>query len=341
MTKISTYLVLAAMAFGAPVMAQKAPAKFKAGASIEQVSQLNYTFNQLTATYAPLDNPISLNGGITWDDPTLPIPAPFPIILNGVTVDVIGIDGLGAMVVGVNSANPTVLHAMLPFEVDIIDRGYDSSISLSSISYKVEGAVGSRILKIEWKEVGSYGEYDFLGGILTNYISFQAWIYEGTNVIEYRYGANTITNSPLFYEGETGPLVGFGIESATGIAVNLLNGPVANPTLTIGIQAVIGTPVNGTVYRFTPVGGTGSSVAEQQLSSLLKAYPNPATDLLQLQLQNNQASALVQLYDLSGREVKRVLMSEMQQSVDISDLAAGMYSLRMEGAAGSLKIIKK
>jgi len=31
----------------------------------------------------------------------------------------------------------------------------------------------------------------------------------------------------------------------------------------------------------------------------------------------------------------------MQQSVDLSDLAAGMYTLRMQGAAGSLKVIKK
>jgi hypothetical protein len=106
-------------------------------------------------------------------------------------------------------------------------------------------------------------------------------------------------------------------------------------------QAIIGTPVSGTVYRFTPASGTGSSVAEQQLSSLLKAFPNPATDLLQLELQNSQPSALVQLYDLSGREVKRVQLTEMQTTLDISDLAAGMYSLRMQGAAGSLKIIKK
>jgi len=329
------------MAFGKPVLAQKAPAKLKAGATIEQVSQLNYTFAQLTAAYAPLDNPISLTAGITWDDPSLLIPTPFPITLNGVVVDVIGIDGLGALVVGLITANPNVLHAVLPFETDIIDRGYDSSISLSSINYKVEGAVGSRILKIEWKEVGSYGEYDMLGGILTNYISFQAWIYEGSHVIEYRYGANTITNLPMFYEGETGPLVGFAIESATGLAANLLSGPIASPTLMTTIQAVIGTPTNGTVYRFTPVGGTGTSVAEQQLSSVLKAYPNPTTDLLQLQLQNNQTSALVQLYDLSGREVKRVTMSEMQQSVDLSDLAVGMYTLRMQGAVGSMKLIKK
>lgn len=340
MTRISTYILLAAMALGTPALAQKPASKFKSGAAIEQVNQLKYTFTQLTAAYAPLTTPISLTGGISWDDPTLLIPMPFPINLNGAAIDELVIDGLGAMVFGEITANPGVLHAMLPFETDIIDRGYDSSISLSSINYKVEGAVGSRVLKIEWKEVGSYGEYSALGGILTNYISFQAWIYEGTHVIEFRYGANTITNTPIFYEGETGPLVGFGTETQTSLTTNLLSGSAANPTFVLSMQAIIGTPANGTVYRFTPV-GTGTSVAEQQLSNVLKAYPNPATDLLQLQLQNNQTSALVQLYDLSGREVKRLNMSEMQQSVDISDLAAGMYNLRVEGVAGSLKIIKK
>lgn len=341
MTKISTLLFITALSIATPGFAQKSPAKLKSGVSTEQVSQFNYTFSQLTAPYAALVNPTSLNNGAIWDDPTFLIPSPFPVTINGATVNTISISGLGATIVGELTADPNSAHLISGFEADIIDRGYDINTSLSPISYLVDGNTGSRILKIEWKEVGSYAEYDSSGGTLTNFISFQTWIYEGTNVIEYRYGPNTITNPMLYYEGDTGPFVGVGFSTAAGLDVNLLTGPAASPTLVLTQQAIIGTPASGTVYRFTPATGTGSSVAEQQLSGLLKAFPNPATDLLQLELQNRQSSALVQLYDLSGREVKRVQLTEMQTTLDISDLAAGMYSLRMQGAAGSLKVIKK
>ena len=341
MTRISSYLLLTILALSTPSWAQKASSKLKGRASTEQISQFYYTFTQLTASYVPLVNPISLTAGVTWDDPSLPISTTFPVVINGVTLDIVGIEGLGATIVGGALSNPNTIYLAAPFEADVIDRGYDSSISLSPISYKIEGPTGSRILKIEWKEVGSYGEYDLTGGILTNFISFQAWIYEGTNVIEYRYGANTITNSPLFYDGETGPYIGFATETGANLTSNLLSGPVANPTLVLTEQAVIGTPANGTVYRFTPVGGTGSSVAEQHLRQTLTVFPNPASDILQLQLKNQVAEAQVQLYDLSGREVKRIQLTEMQTTLDISDLAAGMYNLRIEGVAGSLKIIKK
>lgn len=322
------------MAIATNGTAQKATSVLKQNWQSVSPENLLYNFSLLNEPYVVLDNPTSLSAGVSWDDPTLPVALPFSFQINGQTIDQLMIEGLGGTLMGGYLNNPNQFEVLAPFDADIIDRGYDANQALSPISLKIEGAVGSRIAKIEWKEVGSYGEYDLMGGTLTNHISFQTWLYEGTNVVEYRYGPNTITNAPLFYEGEPGAYIGMGTFGATGITANLLSGPASNPTLVITEQSVNGTPANGTVYRFVPAGGTGSSVAEQQLNSLLRAFPNPATDMLQLQLQQHQSSALIQLHDLSGRVVKSVKMTEMQQAVDISDLAASMYHLRLEGLPG-------
>lgn len=337
--KTLIFLLLSTFAISFQSVAQKATSKIKSGVSTAQVSQLKYTFNLQTAAYTPLDNPTSLSGGVIWDDPTFPIPLPFPININGQAVNNLSVGGLGSLMFG-TSTTSSEEEVIAPFDLDVIDRGYDSSVSLSPISYKVEGTAGSRILKVEWKEIGSYYEYISNGGILTDYISFQAWIYETTQVVEFRFGPSVINNPLLFYDAETGATIGFGTITAIAVNVNLLMGPAANPTLVLTEQTIIGTPANGTVYRFTPLGGSGSSVAEEQLSSILKAYPNPANDLLHLQLSHGQKATVI-LLDLSGRELKRITLTDMQNNVDISDLAAGVYTLRVQGAAGSLKIIKK
>lgn len=313
--------------------------RFTSATAAENTANLAYTFSAQTAAYAPLTGATSLNNNTIWDDPTFTIPMPFAFSVQGQTVDSFLLDGLGGSLVGLQNNNP-IFAIVAPFEVDIIDRGYDSSVSLSTISYKVDGSAGSRILKIEWKEVGSYGEFDNTGGILNMYISFQAWIYEGTNVIEYRYGANTINDAPIFYEGETGAVIGTALtDGNTGLVANLISGTVANPIFGLPVLPINGTPANGTIYRLTPIGGS-SSVAENQLSQSLKAWPNPVSDVLNLELKN-QEQAELSLYNLQGQKVKQQSLTESRSSLDLSDLPAGAYLIRMEGQSGSLRIIKR
>jgi hypothetical protein len=336
------------LGWSAKVLAQNAFELNERNPVATGMSVLSYTFQLDSATYTPLSNPISLNNSSVWgfgSSFVFPsIPSPFPAAISGTNFNSIYF----SPEFGAGNPNLTTMyngHWAVPFGwIGLVDRGFSIDTSLSPVSYQVEGAVGNRIIKFEAKEVGSRHEQAVNPGILVNYVSFQVWLYENSQVIEFRYGPSVMPSDSIFY-GEnqgvqnTGPIVGIFNETPNDWVECWLQGPVGSPSLVSTAQFMIGTPANGTIYRFNPVSTT--SVAEQQLSSQLKAFPNPATDLLQLQLQNNQASALVQLYDLSGREVKRVLMSEMQTTLDISDLAAGMYNLRMKGAAGSLKIIKK
>lgn len=349
MIKTYALLLVAILGGSAGAKAQNAFDLEERQLAAKGMSVLNYTFQLDSANYTPLSNPISLNNGAVWGDSnnisSYVIGPPFQIALSGRLFDSIYFYPSSCAIGNPNSITPFNAHMVMPFGyIGLVDRGISSNTSLSALSYKIDGTPGNRILKIECKEAGSARELAVNASILSNHISFQAWFYEGSNMIEFRYGPSVMPLSTTFYgsnngNANTGPIVGIFTQSASNWVECWLEGPVGSPSLVSTAQFMIGTPANGTVYRFNPVSTT--SVAEQQISSLLQAFPNPATDLLRLELQQSQSSALVQLYDLSGREVKRVLMSEMQQSVDISDLAAGMYSLRLEGAAGSLKIIKK
>lgn len=323
-----------------PALAQNGQktSRIKQATQVENTTNLVYTFNLQTAAYTPLTGAISLNNNTIWDDPSFTIPMPFGFTVQGEQVDSLLLDGLGGNLVGIRNGS-AIVTIVAPFDADLIDRGYDSSISLSPISYRVDGSAGNRILKVEWKEAGSFAEYADSGGVLSMYISFQAWIYEGSNIIEYRYGANTINNPVLFYDGENGAFIGTAIVDGASAIPNLLNGSAASPTLSLTLSAINGTPASGTVYRFTPIGGS-SSVSENSLAQKISAWPNPVTDVLNLELKNEQ-QARIALYNLQGQKVKQQLLTESRSSLDLSDLPAGAYLIRMEGQAGSIRIIKR
>lgn len=301
----------------------------------ENVTNLAYQFNLSTATFEFLSGATSLTGSQVWDDPTIPITLPFSMDFMGISSNLITIDGLGGTLFIENMATMEEV-VLAPFGADIIDRGYDLNTPLSPISYKIDGTAPNRIAKIEWKEVGSYEEYATTGGTLAMYISFQMWLYEGSNIIEYRFGANTITNPTLFYEGETGAIIGMARFGTGGEVLNLLTGPAASPTLGTTENAITGTPPNGTVYRFTPA---TSSVAEKALHQMLKAYPNPSQGDLTLAY-NGQLQTELYLTDLRGQRVKTITLHPGQQNIGLHDLAEGMYLLQLKGSPGSMRIVK-
>ena len=166
-------------------------------------------------------------------------------------------------------------YGIMPFDTDLIDRGDFTGISKSPIRYKVEGAAGSRILKIEWKNVGFYEEGDFYG-TLNDFISFQLWLYEGSNTIEMHYGAHQVTDPSVNYFGETGPLVGLADEALSNIY--LLSGNPANPLVASSFSTLNGTPANGTIYTFTKNNQIGLSHFDAQQKITL--YPNPMVNEL-------------------------------------------------------------
>jgi trimeric autotransporter adhesin len=111
------------------------------------------------------------------------------------------------------------------------------------VNYKVVGTAPNRRLVIDWLVTIPRST----GGVPA--ASFQVWLYETTNVIEYRYGNGMVVDAT-----NSGASIGFGT-SATQFSSVTLNATstsstcaygVANDTNTIGITA-------GTAFTFTPV----------------------------------------------------------------------------------------
>jgi hypothetical protein len=118
------------------------------------------------------------------------------------------------------------------FEIDLIDRGYLSSISESSISYKLTGIGDEQIFKIEWQNVGLDPYYDISE---LNYINFQLWLYKNGN-IEFHYGPNYIDNGML------STFIGLMKISPTNEELLFLKGDSHNTTLTNNVNFLYQAP---------------------------------------------------------------------------------------------------
>ncbi len=77
--------------------------------------------------------------------------------------------------------------------------------------------------------------------------------------------------------------------------------------------------------------GLAENTAEQVSITL---QPNPADDVLNVRLNNGVINAIAVL-DISGREIKRSIAAS-NGDVDVSDLSAGQYILRIQTNKGSM-----
>lgn len=73
---------------------------------------------------------------------------------------------------------------------------------------------------------------------------------------------------------------------------------------------------------------TGIPVSE---TSSMVVYPNPATDAITFQTEETEGS--IELMDMTGRVVKTVVINSNATRVDVTDLAAGMYTYRVIGTS--------
>ncbi len=71
-------------------------------------------------------------------------------------------------------------------------------------------------------------------------------------------------------------------------------------------------------------------------------YPNPVSDKINVSLSNDE-SAVAVLYNLVGQEVKRTEISAQVSTIDVADLAAGIYMLKVNqgNKSQTVKITKR
>lgn len=286
----------------------------------------NYTFLKLNQPYVELVNPVSINQGEIWDDFEFPIAIPFTFSVNGQNFQELIMNDSFITFEG------TLSEIISPMGNDLVDRGFYGDNSLSPLSYKIEGATGNRILKMQWKNSGSFDDTP-----LAMFVNFQIWLYETSSIFELRYGQNSVTNSETFYSGEVGGAIGvtsldFDTEEFSN-SLFLIGSP-ASPTITNQLDFITGTPTDTTVYRFTP---SALSIGANQRNIALFVYPNPSQDVFFIKgLTDNQTYTIS---DSFGKVIQKGLILIDNAAINLSNFETGLYFLNFE-SGNSIKLLK-
>ena len=322
--------------------------------SVAKAQVFPYYFSVETgATYTPLTDSVSLNNGAVWDDPTYIIPIGFDFDFYGFTTDSFHMEiGLGG-ILSPGTTDEDLQPLLIAYGSDIIDIGDTSGVSVSEISYKIEGSAGDRIAKIEWKNVGFYNEVAEFG-TANNYLDFQLWLYEASGDIEVHFGPNNIEDDALVHDG-IGPWVSMVNEYDYDLdefgELWFLTGDQNNPTLdTIFTIDQIDTdlvgldddPSDGTIYRFStspPV-----SVINPIVDQNVLIYPAITNDYVNIRIDDiDLENANLVLFDASGKHLLKQSIQDNITVLNVQNLASGMYFMHINSSEGitTKKIIRQ
>jgi len=120
----------------------------------------------------------------------------------------------------------------------------------------------------------------------------------------------------------------------------MLRGPTdfdPDPNIDTQTQASGGGNYTGYLLELSLEGG--SAALTPVIQDQVTIYPNPASELIQLDTKGQQLIATY-LYDLAGEQIP--LSPNEQQTINISQLATGMYFLKVTTSMGTqtVSIIK-
>ena len=302
-----------------------------------------YNFTASQATYADVTGGTSLNNNAVWDwEEFGPVNLPFTFTVAGhnVTSFLFAEDNFLLLAPGADyETSDEGVYYIVPNNIYLQDRTFSTGTSTSPISYKVEGEVGSRILKLEVKNAGLEDAVDMGFSEDEFYLNYQVWLYEGTNTIEMRYGPHNITDVNAATDGD-GLVAGLVEEDSK---VYFLSGNAAAPTYgeytedTLpGQLSLLPYPANGMVYKFTPAQVAGTPLFSAPVVSL---YPNPASSMVNVS-SNGFVSTQYTITNTIGAVISHGnLNSTDNAQVNIETLAGGMYFINVDGQ--HLKFIKR
>ena len=213
---------------------------------------------------------------------------------------------------------------------------YDDMTGVSgTASYAVSGTAPNRVFTFEWLNWA-----DGYAATVAS-LSFQAKLYEGTNVIQFVYRPEAGTFDSSTASASIGIDGGTTTVGTRGNFISLTNASAA-PAV---VNTMTGTPVNtintrpaaGQVYTFTP---PGTLAARSALSSgPLDLFPSPAHGTFTLRLPALVAGTAVQVSILNslGQQLRSRSLAaaggQTQVEVEVATLAAGLYTVRVQ--AGS------
>ncbi len=284
-----------------------------------------------TEPYHDLVGGISLVEG-TWDDTSFTVPLGYNFEFFGETTT--NLYSLEFFTGGIFTTNLDVnaLNVIAAFSADLIDRGYDIDLSLSPISYKIEGVAGTRTTTIEYNNAGFFSGTTN-NGIYIDFINLQLKIFEASGDIEIHIGPYSVMNPDLDFEGAPGPVIGLieGLDYDNAVVngeVLLLNGDPLNPEIiTAFVESYVNWPIpENTVYKFSR-----HSTAIHELNSLELNpfyFPNPCNQFVTLkpELRGEIKSPVIVINGMG----QLVRTANHPERIELDDLPPGIYQLRFQ-----------
>ena len=135
----------------------------------------------------------------------------------------------------------------------------------------------------------------------------------------------------------TGPETGFGVD-----ATRYPSGHVYSYTFTtVGVNTYECSPHPDSMYGTITVTST-AGISENNLLSF-EMYPNPVSDLLNIQLPTGTEKAEVSVFDYTGRLVSSKTISSNDTAIDVQKISKGIYMIRVatNTKIGVQRFIKK
>ena len=293
------------------------------------------TFTAITGGTVPHDfyvptNTISANDGISEV-----ITLPFPFTYGGVARTTLQATTDGYLDFRGNSTFSQSINT-LDGGLSTLAPFYDDLTGINgTASYLTTGTAPNRVFTFQWLNWG-------VGFAPTTpaSLSFQVKLYETTNVIQFVYrqeaGAFTSSSASIGLSGGTATAAG----RANFISlVDASASPtiVNNATTTTSVTTIATRPATNQVYTFTPsvITATRSALGAGSLA----VFPNPAQGAFTLRLPalGAERQAQVCLFNSLGQQLQAQVLelspAGTQAQVDVSNLAAGLYTVRVQ--AGS------
>jgi hypothetical protein len=184
----------------------------------------------------------------------------------------------------------------------------------SPITFVVTGSAPNRVFKVQYKDISEAT----VGSSYVYSINNQIWLYENTNVIEYRFGNSIITDPKFnaFYigliDGDDEPYLSIDNNAAAPTLIRVTTTPKGLPTY----------PTSGQVYTLTP-----KRTAIAPLNTLPYLFVQGESSFT---IKSNEAFKITAL-DINGRDITKSLKLDSNNGkYSLDGCAAGMYILNIE-----------
>jgi hypothetical protein len=294
-----------------------------------------YSYTYTNEPYITLDNVQEINVALAFDE-IVPLAFGFTFQFDSVAYDFNYLDAGTAILYG-NDPNVAENSNFLLFPYGIAD--FIVAKPTTKLRYKTDGIAPNRIFKFEAFDVG-------VGNILGR-VDYQVWLYETSNIIQYRLGQQQVANfEDIFYYGE-GPLIGFLSEitfddNESAYTLEYSQWLIGNPPTDTVLYGFVGSlnappfecaglPPVGSVFTFAPE-GVSSLAAPNVPIFEFEIVPNPSSGTFSVSLPATLGtqSATVRVLDTRGAVVFSEKMPAGARTVTLPEgLSAGLYHVQV------------